>query len=158
MIPSGLPTHRACATVIRNPKTEGAAVKTQHTQFAISLLAIGLVLLAAHWFKVWPMLGGHPFWSASVTYLGIGIGAVVAIFAHLILTKHPRWTKLLLGGFVSIAIIGITASTYGKIDFVASYGEDRLAGRIWYYGFIVFIAGIPGSITTTIRLVRGPHG
>ena len=130
-------------------------MKSQHTQFAISLLAIGFALLAAHWLKVWPMLGGHPFWSASATYLGIAIGTAVALLSHLMLSRHPRWTKLHLGIFVSIAIIGITASTYGKIDFVASYAEDRLAGRIWYYGFIVFIAGIPGSFSTGVRLLRG---
>jgi len=133
-------------------------VKSQHTQFAISLTAISFALLAAHWLKVWPMLGGHPFWSASATYLGLGIGAVVALFSHLVLTKHPRWTKLLLGVFVALTITGITASTYGKIDFVASYAEDRLAGRIWYYGFIAFIAGIPGSFVMAIRLLRGHSG
>ena len=130
-------------------------MKTQHTQFAISLFAIGLALLTAHWVKLWPMLGGHPFWSASATYLGIGTGAAIATISHLILSRYPRWDKLHLGIFVSIAIIGITASTYGKIDFVASYAEDRLAGRIWYYGFIVFIAGIPGSFAMAVRLLRG---
>ena len=129
-------------------------MKSPHTQFAISLFAIGFALLAAHWVKLWPMLGAHPFWSASATYLGIGIGAFVTLLAHLILIRHPRWTKLLLGIFLSLAIIGITASTYGKIDFVASYAEDRLAGRIWYYGFIAFIASIPGSFVTAVRLLR----
>lgn len=129
-------------------------MRSQHTQFAISLLAIGFALLAAHWLKLWPMLGAHPYWSASATYLGIGIGAAIALLLHLVLTRHPRWTKLLLGVFIALTIIGITASTYGKIDFVASYAEDRLAGRIWYYGFIAFIAGIPGSFVTAIRLLR----
>lgn len=133
-------------------------MKTQHTQFAISLLAIGLALLTAHWVELWPMLGGHPFWSASATYLGIGIGVMLAFLAHLILSRHPRWSKLLLGVFFSIAVIGITASTYGKIDFIASYAEDRLAGRIWYYGFIMFIAGIPGSFVMAMRLVRRSLG
>lgn len=133
-------------------------MKTQHTQFAISLFVIGLALLTAHWVKLWPMLGGHPFWSASATYLGIGIGVLIALVSHLILTKHPRWTKLHLGIFVSFAIVGTTASTYGKIDFVASYAEDRLAGHIWYYGFIVFVAGIPGSFTTIVRLLRRSLG
>jgi len=128
-------------------------VKSQHIQFAISLLAIGFALLAAHWVKLWPMLGGHPFWSASATYLGIGSGAAVALLSHLILTKHPRWTKLHLGIFASIAIIGITASTYGKIDFVASYAEDHLAGRIWYYGFIVFIAALFSSAAIGVQVV-----
>ena len=130
-------------------------MKTQHTQFAISLFAIGLALLTAHWVSLWPMLGAHQFWSASATYLGTGIGTLIATLSYFILTKRPRWGKLHLGIFVSIAIIGITASTYGKIDFVASYAEDRLAGRIWYYGFIMFIAGIPGSFTMAVRLLRG---
>ena len=130
-------------------------MKTQHSQFVISLFAISLALLVAHWVKVWPMLGGHPYWSASATYLGIGIGAAIAILSHFILSKRPRWGKLHLAILLSIAVIGITASTYGKIDFVASYAEDRLAGRIWYYGFIAFIAGIPGSFTVAVRLLRG---
>ena len=127
---------------------------SQHAQFAISLFAIGFVLLVAHWLKVWPMLGGHPFWSASATYLGIGIGALIVTLSHFIVSKRPRWGKLHLAIFISTAIVGITASTYGKIDFVASYAENHLAGRIWYYGFIAFIAGIPGSFTTAVRLLR----
>jgi multisubunit Na+/H+ antiporter MnhE subunit len=99
------------------------------------------------------MLGGHPFWSASATYLGIGIGAVIALLGHLILLRHPRWSKLLLGLFVSIAVIGITAPTYGKIDFVASYAEDRHAGLIWYYGFIAFIAAQLPSATIGVQMV-----
>jgi len=130
-------------------------MKTQHSEFVISLLAISLALLVAHWVKVWPILGGHPFWSASATYLGVGIGAVLATLSHFILSKRPSWGKLHLAILISIAIIGITASTYGKIDFVASYAEDRLAGRIWYYGFIAFIAGIPGSFTMAVQLLRG---
>ena len=131
-------------------------MKTQHIQFAISLFAISLALLTAHWIKIWPMLGAHPFWSQSATYLGIGIGATLAIISYAMLTKRPRWRKLHLAIFVSITAIGITASTYGKIDFVASYADDRLAGRIWYFGFIMFIAGIPGCFTTALRLLRGP--
>ena len=127
---------------------------SQHAQFAISLFAISLALLVAHWLKVWPMLGGHPFWSASATYLGIGIGAVIATLSHLVLTKHSRWTKLLPGIFIALTILAITASTYGKIEFVASYADNHLAGRVWYYGFIAFIAGIPGSFTTAVRLLR----
>ena len=127
----------------------------QHTQFAISLFAIALALLTAHWLALWPMLGGHPFWSASATYLGIVIGTLLAVLSHLALAKRPRWGKLHLGVFVCIAVIGITASTYGKIDFVASYADDRLAGRIWYYGFIMFIAGILGSFIMSVRLLRG---
>jgi hypothetical protein len=130
-------------------------MKTQHTQFAISLFAIALALLTAHWVSLWPMLGAHPFWSASATYLGLGLGALIATVSHLILSRHPRWRKLHLGIFVSLTIIGITASTYGKIDFVASFADDRFAGRVWYYGFIFFIAGIPGSFTTAVRLLRG---
>lgn len=101
------------------------------------------------------MLGGHPYWSASATYLGLGIGAAIATLSHMLLTKRPRWDKLHLAVFVGLAIIGITASTCGKIDFVASYAEDHFAGRIWYYGFILFIAGIPGSFTMAARLLRG---
>ncbi|MBL4874337.1 MAG: hypothetical protein JKY41_13370 [Rhodobacteraceae bacterium] len=156
MIPSGLPTDGTWATVIGSSKPNGAAVKTQHIQFTISLLAISLALLSAHWVELWPQLGAHPLWSGSTTYLGIGVGALLAVFSHVMLTKRPRWGILHLAIFASVAIIGITASTYGKIDFVASYAEDRLAGSIWYYGFVVFIAGMPGSFTMIVRLLRGP--
>ena len=130
-------------------------MKTQHIQFVLSLFAIDIALLTAHWVDLWPMLGGHPVWSSSATYLGIGIGSLMATLSHSMLVKHPRHRKQHLWIFVSVAFIAVTASIYGKIDFVASYGDDQLAGRVWYYGFIMFIAGMPGGFATAVKLLRG---
>jgi hypothetical protein len=77
-------------------------------------------------------LGAHPFWSISIAWLGVPFGLIVALA-----TKWLDWSWLLR---VSIGIVGLgiayAVATYGKSAFAASYAEDVLAGRMWYFGWV----------------------
>ncbi len=81
-------------------------------------------------------LGAHPYWGMQVVWVGIGIGAV--IFGLSRLWRGRRLMKLglaLVFLALSAGVVGI-----GKARFVVSYGDDFLAGRMWYFGWMAVVA------------------
>jgi hypothetical protein len=56
--------------------------------------------------------------------------------------------------FVSLMLVTYGVSRYGKADFVASYAEDRFAGRLWYFGFIGFTFSTYCALAALARFGR----
>ncbi|MBL4808079.1 MAG: hypothetical protein JKY31_12470 [Rhodobacteraceae bacterium] len=112
------------------------------TRYAPFLTAptIAALLFVAHLSGLWTLLGSHPFWSASATYLGLAAGLVVVV----LIWGKPGWGVLIL--LFLLTALAFYASTKGKEVFVGSYAENSFAGRIWYFGFIGFIAGLFASL------------
>jgi len=110
-------------------------------------------IFVANFAGVWPMLGGHPYWPQSATYIGAGIG--VMVFAALLFaTSRLGWqVKYIAVTMLAVLVIAFVVSTLGKREFVGSYAESRLAGRIWYYGFIAFIAALFTSAAMGVQVV-----
>lgn len=97
------------------------------------------------------MLGGHPYWSRSATYIGAAIGVVLFLGVWLA-TEKLRWSgKYLAIAIIAALVVAFIVSTLGKREFVGSYAENRLAGRIWYYGFIAFIAALLTSAAIAVQ-------
>ena len=94
--------------------------------------AIGAALVvAAGYFGVTQDLGAHPFWAFKVTWIGAPIGVI------LFLALWRVSTSILLG--VVLLVLGVAcmfAANWGKTEFAASFAENALAGRIWYFGWI----------------------
>jgi len=89
-------------------------------------------------------LSAHPWWAAKVGYIGAGIGAVTWA-ALLVAGMRRRW--LLLVGLGVLVVAGIMTGI-GKTNFAASYAEDALAGRFWYFGWIALMASGFGVIAS----------
>ena len=92
-------------------------------------------------------LGAHHFWSAKVAWIGAPIGMVIA----LVLTRLPARLGILLS-LAGVIISGATAH-YGKLQFVASYAEDRLAGQLWYFGWIATASAATALIALVLYQV-----
>jgi hypothetical protein len=43
-----------------------------------------------------------------------------------------------------------TAAYFGKMQFAASFAEDRLAGQAWYFGWIGVVAAIGALISSAL--------
>lgn len=80
--------------------------------------------------------GAHPFWGMKIAYFGVIAGIIVYSFAWV---WQGGWgAKAIL--FVALLFLSIGVTTFGKIRFAASYAEDAMAGRMWYFGWIAIAA------------------
>ena len=111
-------------------------------RYFVIFAAVAGLLFVAHLFGVWVALGGHPYWSASATYFGIGIGGAISLLALWLGRDKPSLARWLVILFAVVALVSLGVSTFGKREFVASYAEDRLAGSFWYFGFMAFVGGV----------------
>ena len=97
------------------------------------VLALALpVLLAA--LGVSRGLGAHPFWAFQTAIVGAPVGCVLGL-------ALMRTRRGILAGAALLAVSGVTA-WMGKARFTASYAEDALAGKLWYFGWIGVAAGL----------------
>ena len=95
-------------------------------------------------------LGAHPFWAMQVSLIGIGLGAVLFGLGYLCRghwVESPVVAALLL-------LLSFGATSLGKARFVASYAEDFVAGRMWYFGWM---ATMCFAYLLIARLLAGRH-
>lgn len=83
-------------------------------------------------------LGAHPFWAVKTGGIGAAIGAGLAVVLALLRTK----VALRIGLGVAVLVAGYAAARLGAARFAASYAEDALAGRMWFFGWIGAAAGL----------------
>ena len=104
---------------------------------ALTPLAMAYLGLSVQW-------GAHPFWDVKTAFIGAGIGSVAALGLAWL---RKAW-RLVLG----LLVVGgaLSAATYGKTQFAASFAEDVLAGKLWFFGWI----GIAAGLTLIVSEVR----
>ena len=118
----------------------------------ISAVLLGAIIpVAAAFVGVNQALGAHPYWAMSTALIGVPFGLVWAL---ILFRRIPRWFLIL--SLASITALGIAAAWYGKTQFAASYAEDVLAGRFWYYGWFLIPAGVAGLITAVLLPQNNP--
>lgn len=100
----------------------------------LAVVGIALVLLERAGFWIW--FGAHPSWSMQGVVIGIGIGLGL-VGLGLAQTKWRSTRPVVLFTlFVVLTLFMIACTKFGKMGFVNSYAENRLAGQFWYYGYI----------------------
>lgn len=105
----------------------------------ILALAGAFVLVAVlAWMGVTERLGAHPFWAVRIGWTGAAAGAGLALV--LILLRVPSGWRLGLG--VAGTAAGYAVAKVGAARFAASYAEDALAGRFWFFGWICVAAAL----------------
>ena len=92
-------------------------------------------------------LGAHPTWAATV----IGIGAPLGVFGFIALVRTNR--HILLGLSIVGLIVAYMAVVYGKSRFAASFGDDVLAGKMWYFGWIAICGFAPLSMAALVNWI-----
>lgn len=103
----------------------------------------------------WLWLGTHPFWSDKVTYIGIGIGIVLSLIVFLISRRAGLGNgKVLIGLIVLTGVVAVIALYFGKAEFVASFAENRFAGKVWFYGFMGMIGSAFATLVQISRVLK----
>lgn len=83
-------------------------------------------------------LGAHPFWAAKTGIIGAAIGGGAAIVLA-VLRVRP---VVRIGLGMAVLAAGYAAARLGADRFAASYAEDALAGKMWFFGWIGAPAGL----------------
>ncbi|WP_299419003.1 hypothetical protein [uncultured Shimia sp.] len=90
-------------------------------------------------------LGAHPWWSQKTLLIGAPIGLILATLTSLKLRPLPLTIT-----FVITTALAIACAKYGQTQFAASYAEDQLAGKLWYFGWIATGATLAATLTATL--------
>jgi len=99
--------------------------------------AFGLVMVGTH-LGLTGLLGAHPFWAVKVGYIGALVGLVLAVGFWWM--RVGFGLKLTLAAGLLILAAGVAA--LGKARFAASYAEDALAGKMWFFGWIGIVVAV----------------
>lgn len=102
------------------------------------IAAAAILLLDQLGFWVW--LIAHPFWNFNGALIGIAIGAGISLLGWLFFKNRPIGNATALGLSVLAVLISYGITFYGKSGFAASFGEDRMSGMFWYYGYLALTA------------------
>lgn len=111
-------------------------------------VTLGLALFA--WVIDLPKdFGAHPWWSQQVVLAGAVIGLISGSVLQWVLKGHRLTPLVLLVG----AIAGFGLAKYGQTQFAASFAEDALAGKLWFFGWHITTA-FSFATLTAIGLIR----
>jgi ribose/xylose/arabinose/galactoside ABC-type transport system permease subunit len=127
-------------------------------RFPSSLALISLVFAAStlfliEHFDVWTSFLSHPFWSSKVNWIGMGIGAVISFALHAFVQGNKRRLIIITLAFAVVAFGLYLFTSVSKETFAASYAEDMLAGKFWYFGFMAYIASLFSLFSFAITAV-----
>ncbi len=115
------------------------------SNFIAATIAFVAILLFA-FFGGSNALGAHHFWDIQTAIYGAPAGAIVA--AILARVWSAKTIRVLLFGVLAAAAFGL--AHYGKLQFAASYGDDALAGKLWYFGWIGTSAAAAALLTSVL--------
>jgi hypothetical protein len=107
--------------------------------------AVAASLAAASMAGLPETLGAHPWWAEQSGIVG-GIGGAVL---WLVLRRAGLSFSALVVLAVSALLASAAAAHFGKQVFAASFAENALAGRFWYFGWFT----ISGSVALLIATV-----
>lgn len=102
----------------------------------IRLVIAAAAILVADQFGFWVWLVAHPFWNFKGALIGIAIGTGVLLLGWLFLRNKPIGNAILLGLPILAVLISYGITFYGKLGFAVSFGEDRMSGMLWYFGYL----------------------
>ncbi len=90
-------------------------------------------------------LGAHPWWSQKTLLIGTPIGLILATLAGLKLRPLPLTVT-----FAITTALAFATAKYGQTQFAASYAEDQLAGKLWFFGWIATGATLAATFTAIV--------
>lgn len=121
----------------------------------IRLVGAAIIIWLLEFSGFWLWLGTHPFWSGKVAYIGIGIGIVLSLIVFVISRRTGMDNgKVLIGLIALTGVVTVIALFYGKAEFVASFAENRFAGKVWFYGFMGMIGSAFATLVQISRVLK----
>ena len=114
----------------------------------LPLIVAALAIAVLIYGDVAKSLGAHPWWSQKSLLIGAPIGLILAALSSLKIRALPR-TFL----FTLFTLTAFGIAKYGQTQFAASYAEDALAGKLWYFGWIITGAMAAAAIFSLVQMI-----
>jgi hypothetical protein len=121
----------------------------QTSQATPYIFAALMVILCAN-SGVTQWLGAHPFWSVKVAWYGTPLGLILAFLAK---RAGLAWLTRTAIFLFCLALAYAIASS-GKERFAASFAEDAIAGRMWFFGWVATAGFAAASIAAIFNPTR----
>ena len=136
-------------------QTAVAAPMRLFAKLPLAALALPALALGAAWALDLPKaLGAHPWWSGEVLLYG-GVPGVILAMVVLWLSKRMFWPA---AAFTVLTGMAWGIATIGQMRFAASYAEDALAGRAWFFGWIAAALFAAAALTALGRAWDASRG
>ena len=90
--------------------------------------------------------GAHPQWTATVLLIGAPLGICLSYFFFS--TGLPKVLRVIF----SLAVAGAAyyVARDGQKAFIASFSEDKIAGQLWFFGWISVCAGLGAALASLV--------
>lgn len=121
----------------------------------IRLIIATAVILVADQFGFWVWLVAHPFWNFKGALIGIAIGTGILLLTWLLFKTRPMGKAFVLGLPILAVLISAGITFYGKSGFAESFGEDRMSGILWYYGYLALTTSSFLALFVFSRIIFG---
>lgn len=102
----------------------------------IRLIIAAAAIIVADQLGFWVWLVAHPFWNFKGALIGIAIGVGILLLGWLTFRNRQIANTTVMGLSVLAVLISYGITFYGKSGFAESFGEDRMSGFFWYYGYL----------------------
>ncbi|GAA6209643.1 hypothetical protein NBRC116601_29360 [Cognatishimia sp. WU-CL00825] len=114
----------------------------------MALILTGMLISAlaalAYQFDLSESLGAHPWWSQQTLLIGVPLGLAAALILRSVIPS-----RAIVWGAAIASLAAMIVAKYGRTQFAASYAEDVLAGRLWYFGWIA----VPAALALLLSLL-----
>ncbi len=114
----------------------------------IPTLAAAVILAILIGADVTKPMGAHPWWSQKTLLFGAPIGLILATLLARVSVPVTR-----LAVAVVLTTLAFGVAKYGQTQFAASYAEDALAGKLWYFGWIAVGATAASLLTFLMQMI-----
>ncbi len=111
--------------------------------------AVAASLVAASLAGLPRMRGAHPWWAQQTGIIGGAGGAVL----WLAMRRAGLPFSIQVIAAVAALLASVAAAHFGKQVFAASYAENALAGRFWYFGWFAISGSVALLIATVVARV-----
>lgn len=118
-------------------------------QESLVAFAVAASLVATSLAGLPEALGAHPWWAQQSAIIG-GVGGAVLWF---VLRRLDLSFSALVVVAVSALLASAAAAHFGKQVFAASFAENALAGRFWYFGWFAISGSVALIIATVVARV-----
>ncbi|WP_282094672.1 hypothetical protein [Epibacterium ulvae] len=109
---------------------------------SLALSLVVMIAMGAQYFDLAIRFGAHPWWATQVLWLGVLLGICAGALGRY-LSSSPMKPFTICLVVIGIAVL---STAFGKQGFATSFGDNKVAGQFWYFGWIMTCTSITAAL------------